>query len=475
MKTSYTIKACILALVLLISNSTRAQNWALLNSTRNFNFAKDRLIYDSLLSVRVTSSSVHNNDSIFQLNRLVIILPYNAAVQNQPNFLQRTAIKHSNGDYYFYDNSAFFIKTLANVGDSWIFDTANSINATVTLVKLGTVLGISDSLKFITLSSGDVITISKEHGLIEFSRSYLNSNKFTLIGMENPNLGVQVPKFNDFFNYQVGDILEYETVYEHNSNTTISDFTQYRYNRYKILSISTIGQTIQLYVERKTKTPTSNGYGNPLIMVYTTDTINIALQNYADHPLNAYRSELGLGGYTDQLTFLTSTASGTKLYKHFHETFVHQSVTDTIYQTVPPYHWLTISYLSGIGLVSYHDEDYNYNNTYDYYDSTLTGGIINGVLYGSLFYDPFFGDAIIGLPPGSINVFPNPVSDEFLIAAAGMGKLEISIFSETGQFVLSRTFENLESINISDRPAGNYIYEIKNETGVLKNGILVKL
>jgi len=83
------------------------------------------------------------------------------------------------------------------------------ISAEVIAITAGEILGNADSLKHIALSNGDTIILSKSHGIIEFPQVD-NDTYYRLIGIQTRGLGFKMPDYREFFDFNVGDIFQYE-------------------------------------------------------------------------------------------------------------------------------------------------------------------------------------------------------------------------------------------------------------------------
>lgn len=82
-------------------------------------------------------------------------------------------------------------------------------------------------------------------------------------------------------------------------------------------------------------------------------------------------------------------------------------------------------------------------------------------LYGNCFYSPIFETQL-----NSIEIFPNPVSDKFIIKDPNNEVQLVELFDINGYRVLSR--EKTEQINLNEFPDGIYVLKIQ-----VKNGSMV--
>ncbi|HNY02070.1 MAG TPA: T9SS type A sorting domain-containing protein, partial [Bacteroidales bacterium] len=194
-----------------------AQPWSPVNKTEKSNF---RLESATIIShvICVDSAKGIGGDSVFYLNRVVkrctVCPDTNYFLKNQPQFLLREMVKRPGGDYVFRNPGSFLIKTMAETGQSWLFDTAAALTAQVTQKSWNQVLGEWDSIKTITLSNGQFFLLSKEHGLLWFP-VFGQNDYYNLEGISGRNLGTQLPGFREVYNFKVGDVFQYDNFWMH--------------------------------------------------------------------------------------------------------------------------------------------------------------------------------------------------------------------------------------------------------------------
>ena len=198
---------------ILISVSGYTQNWQLLNKNYKYNYYRNNseVIHSSVFAEAAFDMG---NDSLFYMNTVVkdcdtctqVIEDPVVAYYDQPQFLQKRVRKYRNF-YTFNIPHKFVINYKAGIDESWVFDSINSITAKVVSVSQSNLFGKSDSVKVIELSNNDTIVQSKNFGIVRFDSRY-DSVQYLLGGIDNI-IGETVPRFNDFFNFSVGDIFEY--------------------------------------------------------------------------------------------------------------------------------------------------------------------------------------------------------------------------------------------------------------------------
>lgn len=217
----------------LFSLVSYAQNWNVFNTAfrYNYSFNNSPVISNVLFAA---SSSASAGDTLFSLNLIgtpcikgcptltatvfaststTLVIPKSRMiVPNQPQFLQKKIKAYSNGMVFLYDTAKFVLNTKCNLGQTWLFDSVNSVNVTCAAIGTKTIFAIADSVKTLVLATGDTITLSKRFGIIQFPLTYGQNKYYRLVGIEkksaneiNALYGQKVPNFWDFYNFNNGD------------------------------------------------------------------------------------------------------------------------------------------------------------------------------------------------------------------------------------------------------------------------------
>jgi N-acetylneuraminic acid mutarotase len=74
----------------------------------------------------------------------------------------------------------------------------------------------------------------------------------------------------------------------------------------------------------------------------------------------------------------------------------------------------------------------------------------------------------------SVDIFPNPVTDKLNVSLNSNDLSEIILYDITSRKLLQQTFTNAVTLNISHLSKGIYIYEVRNNQGVIKKAKLMK-
>jgi hypothetical protein len=184
-----------------------------------------------------TNTVLHPFATIQEVHADGCISPYKAS------WIGEKVLVAPNGSNYFFNRNGDTIRidVQATLNQTWIaFNSADTlkIEATVSTIASGNVMGIADTLKTIVFKALDLsgktvenavnnkrLVISKNHGFVETLNFYLFPNlntrvpasslsSYNLVGLSNPNIGVQNLTWFDAHNFQVGDELH---VHEHNT------------------------------------------------------------------------------------------------------------------------------------------------------------------------------------------------------------------------------------------------------------------
>lgn len=222
-----------------------------------------------------TDSVIHfENDSVLYLNTVMTVcdtcedysIPCSGEYGNSyayqvimPNFLQKQVRVLSNGKWHFQDSASFVILPYAKLNDNWLFDTANNLTAEVTEKTFAEVFElVFDSVKTISLSNNMEIRLSKNHGIIEFPDLSGETEPDFLAGIEGVlNVGFEIYRFPDFFNFNIGDIFQY---YLSKYQVIDQVYHTYRYTKYQIISKEVSVDTIRYGIEGIIQENLDNGY-----------------------------------------------------------------------------------------------------------------------------------------------------------------------------------------------------------------------
>lgn len=90
----------------------------------------------------------------------------------------------------------------------------------------------------------------------------------------------------------------------------------------------------------------------------------------------------------------------------------------------------------------------------------------------NLHFGPY--TAVASVAKETINIYPNPFSNQLIVNLTSNRQTKISLYSFLGQLVMQQTFTNSTVINTEQLADGIYFYELRNDRGVIKTGKVVK-
>ena len=270
------IRYIFLLLLTMVTVKARAQDYQTVYPNRVALFYND---YNRIIGLRVDSVKVAAADTILYPFATIqevsawCYSPYKASWIGE-----KVIIKPDFTNLFFNRaGDTIILKTNALLNETWIaFQRADTfrVEARVQAAELGTVLGISDSVKTIGFRLLDQqgntvdhalnklkVKISKMHGFVETLNFYLFPDivarypdkilmSYTLVGLTNPRLGIQNLTWFDVYGFNPGDelhvqehnigdpnfflpIREYDNrcIYKYLERTNYADSIAYRYAR----------------------------------------------------------------------------------------------------------------------------------------------------------------------------------------------------------------------------------------------------
>lgn len=218
-----------LFLLTFLACSLNAQNWLPLAPGDQFSYRhSDSMLISHVLQVD-SQKILLNGDLAFFLNRVILdcdtCIVQRGKLANQGQFLQKKMLRKSDGRWVFQGKQSFVLFPLAPTGASWLLDTAQNLSATVLGISEQVVFGMLDSVKTIAVSNGSQILLSKGHGILQFPDGN-NGATFDLVGIPTRNLGEKLPGWQEFYDFEPGDVLEYESNYSWAPGTAANLFTR---------------------------------------------------------------------------------------------------------------------------------------------------------------------------------------------------------------------------------------------------------
>ena len=467
----------ILSLITAIATS---QNWIPLVQGDKYNYQPDN---SSIITatIWIDSAKVIQGDSVFFLNRIAAHCDTCTAALggtpepcdscymliNQPQFLQRKMIKKGDGIYVFRDTSKLMLRTKAQLNETWVFDSLNNTTAQVTDISVQQLFGVQDSVKTISLSTGNSILLSKSYGIISFPD--LKGSEFTyeLKGIEGSNMGEKVPDFWDIYNFDVGDVFEY---YAEGGDAYLSGWY---IKKYEINSKYISGDSIVYEISGLQMTVT-------FLAGVTYDVINTTLIyiDSANHAANKYNNELICIG-TDYAPWSLFSKinlgidSNNVPVKYYGNNYGDNNYLYHILEGVPDV------------MVAYIDEVYGGYRQYDklaanlgtvhfvegafeyWFDESLEGYIKDGDTVGTITPDSLL-TAISEQSAynDDIKIYPNPAIDHFTLALPSgyqIKNCEVTLSNIQGRLIFRQPVtEFTTKFDISRLPGGVYFLKVND-------------
>lgn len=194
------------------------------------NSAFSGLTYYSQAAISIDSFKVSGIDTVFYHYPIIDFDTTNGCYLKayDTSFVGRQSIRSSNGFDKFFNHAGdtIFFKNNSTINDSWIFlnlSAGEKIVATMQSINTEMILGVTDSVKIISLqatdSSGNTIPnifngkiykVGKSFGLISgysFLHIPIDTISFSLIGIENPSIGLNAENLSSYsiYDFEIGD------------------------------------------------------------------------------------------------------------------------------------------------------------------------------------------------------------------------------------------------------------------------------
>lgn len=224
-----------LLFLLLYSAVCDGQNWQTVNTNRTAHFQKDNnWEANGYLKYNIAIDSVAYQGADTLLFNRSFVEELNPGSQLGSSYYRRDTtwmgvhvMQRPGGieEYHTALGEDARLEVLANPGQAWIsmnFPNGNVLQAEVDSVTQGIILQQTDSLKYISFQmldslgqsvihpiNGQQITLSRNHGAVElFQMAHFPDSlqQFTLVGIEEGNLGENNLNFEEVFDFEVGDV-----------------------------------------------------------------------------------------------------------------------------------------------------------------------------------------------------------------------------------------------------------------------------
>ncbi len=494
------MKYLLLFLLCCFTQSAIAQNWAPLNTTDIYNYKADTAAAISH-SLWIDSFDVLSADTFMYPNKIVKHISPSVALKNQSQFLGWQMTNRNNGMMYILvtDNSDITYYPSRNTGMAFFDATSSPVQGYVTSIDTATVLGVLDSVKTIELTTGDTIIASKNHGFVQYPMEYGSGKYYRLVGIEGGrNLGEHVAKFDDFFNYSIGDTFWYymshwakmwnelpwtappvyeakyalviDTIYHSGDTTFLSKRGTIDYP----YPINGVGYLIdsatfdinllpnQLIID--TFLDGYAGYANgnvgPNDVTYNIPYLSVT-ENSLSYPTSGQNYYKGHSSY--------KTSSG-RLVKQFDKFYSDQFLTsgDTL-----QYHKSTLGvkqFTQGLGMTKIETNAFEGGATVIMYAYRKAGDSTATII------DQYYKDLIIGINEPetvSFKLLGNPVYNTINLELETAEAHTLTLYNLSGQQLLQQQSESQTvSMDVATLPQGIYLLEVRNKNGVSRQRVV---
>lgn len=455
-----------LALLSLTVGHLLAQNWSplLVSETHHFRLPNAQHITHTL---RIDSTTALPNGSmVFHLNRVMRRWTEEDSAYawvSQGQFLGQTATRMADGRWVFYGvhklNTIqdFTVIPTASLGQSWAVNSGQT--ASVTAVSWGEILGEPDSLKTIQFSSGAVWVLSKSHGLVSCPDPFSGSQVVQLSGLETKQLGDRLYRFDDFFPYEVGDVLEF--------TSSAYNFLGWKgeHSKQVVIKKAVLPNSVTYTMRRKSKMSSTGFGGNQSWVVNdTTKWVIYPSVNYLN--IGAYPNQVSQPEWGAGQVLATMFDGGLRIgvdcpnpgegcYCVYHEMQPEDDRFGTPNLLVSYGGKFYDEYRKGVGRVAFH-----VNVIDDQRDWNLLGAVVQGdTVWGKISPDWLFTST---QTPGEddrlLRVTPNPAQDEAFVQLPEtfrQGPLMVQILSSEGQLLRQWAAQpegNVLQIDLTDIP-----------------------
>jgi hypothetical protein len=490
------MKAIIFFLSIAFAGYTTAQNWSPIFVNEKMNYQHSDSSYISN-TIWVDSVETACENLIYHLNRVVKDVPDNPEIvlRNQHQFLLKQMEATGEGIYTFSYPGEFTIKTLANPGEIWIFNLENNITAEVNSISVEDVFGVQDSVKVISLSDGNEIRLSKSFGILKFP-DFENGGNYDLVGIQNTEYGESVPDFWDIFDFEVGDVFQY------NGFESNIDFTL---NWIKKIIITLKEMSDNSYFYEYDGIYYGIGYDNifPPDPFEFGDSISGSM-TYIDslnHLVNSFPNQLhvfpnsfstyGSGKvYTSAIIIKNEETNLASKHFGFHYSvnyeitgelyYEQEENSEILYKYEPPAIIDEPCFTKGKNFGELLGEIYYVEGCFEYQTNmSLEGYIKNGDTVGIITPDSLL---LVGLfetrtTKSTIIVFPNP-ADKYVQFKFSSGNdfkdCSIEIRNLLGEAIIKvKRNEEIQTLDIRNLKPGIYFYTIKSKGMIIQQGKLV--
>ncbi len=476
----------LLFLLLTLSSipGVQAQEWQPFQRGEKYNYSlANKQFY---ATIWVDSTAFVNNDSVFYFNK--VLKKVKTGAWQYPNFYLNDQSQFFFTHFIFgesrelkfteNDTTKFLIKPLASVNEQWIFDVHNNITATVITEDEVSIFGETDSIKLITLSNSDTIIISKNHSFLKFPLFDTLNQHVILAGIEGRNLGIQVPEFSDFFDFDPSDVFYYS--YQSSMGNNGHFLTSVK-EKVTVLSKTISNNSIIYHCSYNAVGSRYDYLSIPpnRTFYYSQPDTSFVYVNSENNFLNKYPNEIlrnSSQGETYKPVIVDFDTNWNTIIKTYpNNNYCKYSGSDTITEVAGPYsckkdnEYQVCGVKLGIMKTYYWYADVMGSSSISR-SRTLVGYIHNGVELGVIYNDSIFKDTSDINDPveESYRIYPNPVKE--LLQVEDLDYFQnalLLIYDSNGKLINSKAIiSTTTEIDVRSWRSGMYILKITSDAGV---------
>ncbi|MEL6672171.1 MAG: T9SS type A sorting domain-containing protein [Bacteroidota bacterium] len=459
MKTTFTL------LSLLLTGMLSAQDWRPFypGDTAHVNLDTSAIVAQTIW---VDSAGLVGGDSVWYFNRVwegnqVFPIMSDTIRTIGLGYLQERLHRIDAGTYHLEGTRELVIRGNTPLGQSWTFDTLNSVQATVASYDESLVFGLLDSVKTIALSTGDTFALSKHYGLLSFPDFTGTAPRLTLSGLQNRDLGESLPGLKEFFSFQPGEVFYFRG---EKSALQIVDST---WLRREILTREEKGDSLIFTVLEKRCT---KAWG--ATFCYQAEDTLVYVDS-ATHPLNRFPGQMAnlMRGADSPNAPYGSPVHHRPQKKSFQEAYAQLNATIFALD----YYFLLFKHDFTVGLGETAYQVYYFEAG----ESQFMVGYIRGQdSVGEIIPEEDFIDAIDpSFPEGSLSFYPNPTADlvKVEVRDAALLPLDLKVYDLMGREVWAQELSrNFSTVSLAHLRAGTYILEIRDERYAMREKLLLR-
>lgn len=485
-------------LLFVLSFQLSAQDWKVLPDNDHYYFRIDQG-NDIEATIGYDSSSAAGADTTFHL--LTTMKEWSVNWPGGPNqncdtcyatwnisqFANKEAHVEANGDTWLNDPGSFLIQTQAALNDSWLADTVASVTAQIIENEPMSFMGITDSVKTILLSNSDTVRLSKNYGLIQFPVVGQPGSHYHLDGIQNAGIGNVLLDFWTTYNFDVGDIFEYEIELGSGNDPVLRRITRQGTITAKTVSANGYSYDVQVLEETEGyyicgNTPdwhTEYDSYNTTWNFFEADFVGLIGNSYPGQGVEFIEWDWGEGGaYSQVHNGEDTTGRKTKwagnqfLTGWGSSNFVPLAAnSDTL--VLNDSDWASaIKVTEGLGTVfrAEHSlfEYYEITNLVAYYVDSLTVGTLS-----SMSWINSVDDRTQVL---DVRTYPNPTSDFVVVELLQSFEedMRIQVIDLSGKVVVDQVARgNRELLNVQHLAGGIYTLRVSSDEGYYQSKISV--